>query len=70
VPGVPSIKAPGENVRVVEDEVPSAPRRVVRPPRDDDDKRSDSEKHGWGEDPHEGRRDRDWYERERPPHHG
>ena len=24
---------------------------------------------GWGDDRDGGRRDRDWYERERPPHH-
>jgi hypothetical protein len=24
---------------------------------------------GWGDDPAEGRRDEDWYRRERPPHH-
>jgi len=25
---------------------------------------------GWGDDPNSGRRDEDWYRRERPPHHG
>ncbi len=24
---------------------------------------------GWGDDPESGRRDEDWYRRERPPHH-
>ena len=24
---------------------------------------------GWGDDPESGRRDDDWYRRERPPHH-
>jgi hypothetical protein len=24
---------------------------------------------GWGDDPRDGRRDAQWYERERPPHH-
>lgn len=30
---------------------------------------TESERHGWGEDPNDGRRDRSWYENERPPHH-
>jgi len=48
-------------------------RRIVRPPREDDGRlptTPDSERYGWGEDPDDGRRGRDWYERERPPHHG
>jgi hypothetical protein len=24
---------------------------------------------GWGDDPRDGRRDAQWYQRERPPHH-
>lgn len=30
---------------------------------------TESERHGWGDDPNDGRRDRSWYENERPPHH-
>jgi hypothetical protein len=46
--------------------------RIVRPPTDEPTVPSapESERHGWGEDPNDGRRDRDWYENERPPHHG
>ena len=48
-------------------------RKIIRPPKEDASalpSAPDSERHGWGEDPHDGRRDRDWYENERPPHHG
>jgi hypothetical protein len=30
---------------------------------------SDERDLGWGDDPGAGRRDDDWYRRERPPHH-
>jgi hypothetical protein len=30
---------------------------------------SDERDEGWGEHPHDGRRDEQWYRRERPPHH-
>jgi hypothetical protein len=30
---------------------------------------ADDRDEGWGEDPHAGRRDEQWYRRERPPHH-
>lgn len=30
---------------------------------------SDDRDEGWGEDPRDGRRDEQWYRRERPPHH-
>jgi hypothetical protein len=42
--------------------------------RDDDkpvlpDRTRDEHDVGWGDDPESGRRDDDWYRRERPPHH-
>lgn len=47
----------------------------ARPRRDDDepvlpDVSSDERDVGWGDDEQSGRRDEDWYRRERPPHHG
>ena len=48
----------------------------ARPRRDDDepvlpDVSSDERDVGWGDDDNtSGRRDEDWYRRERPPHHG
>jgi hypothetical protein len=46
-----------------------------RAPREDDDAvlpqiPDDERGVGWGEEPGSGRRDADWYRRERPPHHG
>ncbi len=48
----------------------------VQPPAETSPKRTpekvvttESERHGWGDDPNDGRRDRSWYENERPPHH-
>jgi hypothetical protein len=51
---------------------PAEQRRIVRPPADRPTTPNvpESERHGWGEDPNDARRDRDWYENERPPHHG
>jgi hypothetical protein len=50
-------------------EPPRAPRR---PPEDDEpvlpDTTRDEHDVGWGDEPRE--RDAEWYERERPPHHG
>jgi hypothetical protein len=44
-----------------------------RPAPDDDpvlpDVTADERDEGWGDDPESGRRDDDWYRRERPPHH-
>lgn len=43
------------------------------PPVDDDpvlpQVSRDEQATGWGDDPDGGRRDADWYRRERPPHH-
>lgn len=55
-----------------------APREqpVRRRPNDDDDEPvlpalpRDERDEGWGDEPGAGRRDDDWYRRERPPHHG
>jgi hypothetical protein len=33
------------------------------------DRTSDERDEGWGDRDASGERDRDWYERERPPHH-
>jgi hypothetical protein len=45
-----------------------------KPPRDDEpvlpDVTEDERDRGWGEDRESGRRDEEWYRRERPPHHG
>lgn len=55
----------------------SSDRKPPHPPkpgaRDDEpvlpDVTSDEQDRGWGDD-RDGRRDEDWYRRERPPHHG
>ncbi len=54
----------------------NAPRdpKPARPPAPDDDPvlpetTRDERDAGWGDDPQSGRRDDDWYRRERPPHH-
>jgi hypothetical protein len=33
------------------------------------DRSGDDRDEGWGDDPRDGRRDEQWYRRERPPHH-
>lgn len=52
----------------------TAPHEQRRPNRREDepvlpDVSSDEREVGWGEDRESGRRDEDWYRRERPPHH-
>jgi hypothetical protein len=54
---------------------PKASPRSEKPPTDHDDEpvlpdiTEDERDRGWGDDPNAGRRDDDWYRRERPPHH-
>jgi hypothetical protein len=52
---------------------PSADRRDPHPRRNDEpvlpDVTEDERDVGWGDDPDSGRRDDEWYRRERPPHH-
>ena len=50
------------------------PRKPNSSPPDDEpvlpDVTSDERDRGWGDDRDGGRRDEEWYRRERPPHHG
>jgi len=52
----------------------SPPRKPESGARDDEpvlpDVTSDEQDRGWGDDRDGGRRDEEWYRRERPPHHG
>jgi hypothetical protein len=52
------VTAPSENQRRDADDDPVLP-----------DTTEDERDAGWGDEPGSGRRDADWYERERPPHH-
>jgi len=51
----------------------STPAEPTPRPRDDEpvlpEVTSDERDQGWGDD-RDGRRDEEWYRRERPPHHG
>lgn len=53
---------------------PDQPARPDPVERDDapvlPDITEDERDRGWGDDGDSGRRDEDWYRRERPPHHG
>jgi hypothetical protein len=52
------VTAPSEKRREDADDEPVLP-----------DTTQDEHDAGWGDAPGSGRRDADWYERERPPHH-
>ncbi|HZE51057.1 MAG TPA: hypothetical protein VE074_15905 [Jatrophihabitantaceae bacterium] len=57
---VPRAETPGTHDGAGEDE----PEPPVLP-----DRPTDEHDEAWGESDRRGERDRDWYERERPPHH-
>ena len=69
-----SIRAHRGHTGVVSEQPESGPAKPSEEavPTDDPvlpDVSADDRDEGWGEDPHAGRRDEQWYRRERPPHH-